>query len=160
MFVRIKRINGIDYAYLVENEWTPKGSRQNVTAYLGKVLKVQRQKITIQRLTGSNYNKLINDLIETTLLDYGFQKQNQHPQTYILNDITVDLLQMRTVPKHKPAVLALEQGHFCEQTIAELIRFSKKENPEKTAVALASALLQAGISISTENMVALFESIA
>ncbi len=38
-------------------------------------------------------------------------------------------------------------------------KFKKKENPEKTAITLASALLAAGITVSTENMVALFESI-
>ncbi|MBI4017124.1 MAG: hypothetical protein HY363_05540 [Candidatus Aenigmarchaeota archaeon] len=157
MFIRVKKINGINYAYLVENVWTPKGSRQNVTAYLGKVVQLQKKKTTPAKLTPTQYTELINQLLESTLLDYGFIKQTT--TNFCLQDIIVDLKHQQVTKNNKPAILALEQGHLCEHTIAELIRFSKKENPEKTAIALASALLAAGITVSTENMVALYESI-
>ena len=42
MFVRVKNIKGRKYAYLVENEWTPWGSRQRVTKYLGKLVSLER----------------------------------------------------------------------------------------------------------------------
>ena len=41
-FVRVKRINGGTYAYLVENSWTRKGTRQKVSRYLGKVHAVEK----------------------------------------------------------------------------------------------------------------------
>lgn len=158
MFVRVKKIKGIPYAYLVENTWTAQGSRQNVTAYLGKVVQLQRQKTINAALTSKIYTELVNQVLESTLLDYGFIKQT--PTTFCLQDIIVDLKHQQVTKNNKPAILALEQGYLCNHTIAELIRFSKKENPEKTAVALASALLGAGITISTEHMVALFESVS
>src|SRR3989344_5881813 len=36
-FFRIKKIKGKEYAYIVENEWKKKGSRQKVMGYLGRV---------------------------------------------------------------------------------------------------------------------------
>lgn len=38
VFLRIKNVNGWNYAYLVRNDWVPgKGSRQTVVHYVGKV---------------------------------------------------------------------------------------------------------------------------
>src|SRR3989344_5502046 len=50
MFVRVKNIKGRKYAYLVENEWTPWGSRQRVTKYLGKLISVERAKEDVLEL--------------------------------------------------------------------------------------------------------------
>src|SRR3989338_7166385 len=43
-FVRVKRISGGEYAYLVENSWTERGARQKVGKYLGKVYRPEKAK--------------------------------------------------------------------------------------------------------------------
>ncbi len=43
-FVRIKRISGKEYAYLVTNSWTGSGPRQKVAKYLGRVIRPQKAK--------------------------------------------------------------------------------------------------------------------
>ncbi|KKN65126.1 hypothetical protein LCGC14_0485140 [marine sediment metagenome] len=43
VFIRIKQIKGICYAYWVKNVWVPgKGSRQKVVAYIGRVKGLDR----------------------------------------------------------------------------------------------------------------------
>lgn len=36
MFIRVKRVNGKDYYYLVENDWKGGTCKQKVVRYLGK----------------------------------------------------------------------------------------------------------------------------
>ena len=44
MFIRIKKIKGKEYAYLVKNTWKKrkKSSRQTSSSYLGKVIKLKK----------------------------------------------------------------------------------------------------------------------
>ncbi|MBI2580887.1 hypothetical protein HYV85_03700 [Candidatus Woesearchaeota archaeon] len=44
VFIRIKRISGKEYAYLVANNWTGSGPRQKVSKYLGKVIRPEKAK--------------------------------------------------------------------------------------------------------------------
>src|SRR3989344_1091867 len=44
VFVRIKRISGKEYGYLVTNSWTGSGPRQKVAKYLGRVIRPQKAK--------------------------------------------------------------------------------------------------------------------
>lgn len=39
-FIRIKKIKGKEYAYLIKNKWTKKGPRQKASKYLGPVIKL------------------------------------------------------------------------------------------------------------------------
>ena len=43
-FVRVKKISGSEYAYLVENTWTERGTRQRVGKYLGRIYKPDKVK--------------------------------------------------------------------------------------------------------------------
>ena len=42
MYIRIKRIKGRDYGYLVQTHWQTKGPRQKVIAYLGKLIRPEK----------------------------------------------------------------------------------------------------------------------
>ena len=44
VFVRIKRISGKEYGYLVANSWTGSGPRQKVSGYLGRVIRPEKAK--------------------------------------------------------------------------------------------------------------------
>jgi len=41
VFIRTKRIKKAQYAYLVENVWTSKGSRQKIKSYLGRIIELK-----------------------------------------------------------------------------------------------------------------------
>ena len=86
-FIRIKKINGKEYAYLVENKWYKrgfkskgKGSRQTVSKYLGRVYKFDKVIVDKdffqykhindgqQYLVDNSYDKIIKDLMATAVL--------------------------------------------------------------------------------------------
>ena len=162
MFIRTKKIKGQTYAYLVENTWKHAGSRQEVTGYLGKCITPLRQTTTQPALSPEKtYKELIHELLKTTLLNHGFRiSSSSHFVLLTQNskeNSTLDLQKQTVFHNNKPAILALNQGHLCEYTLTNLLRFSPSDNPEETAHNLAQALLAAGIHISTENLVILFE---
>ena len=44
MFIRLKKLKGKDYAYLVKNTWTKNGPRQKSKKYLGRCIILQKEK--------------------------------------------------------------------------------------------------------------------
>ena len=55
-FFRIKKINGKEYAYIVENKWKGNSSKQKVKGYLGRVYRFD-EKNNVEFLT---FNKIEN----------------------------------------------------------------------------------------------------
>lgn len=64
MFIRKKKINGIEYAYLVRNKWVKeKGSRQKAK-YMGKILKLENiHNLDFSKHIQDKYNTNINGFI-------------------------------------------------------------------------------------------------
>ena len=84
-FFRTKKIKGKEYAYIVENEWKRKGSRQKVKGYLGRVYKFNVKNdvgfIEFKKIeSAENYvrendsKKIIGDLIEWELFRHEIDK--------------------------------------------------------------------------------------
>ncbi len=73
-FVRKKKIKGKDYAYLVENMWTKKGSRQKVKAYLGKMFVFEQVKNPVLQ-DADKKEEILRNLVEWELLKHGFEKK-------------------------------------------------------------------------------------
>ena len=162
MFIRTKKIKRQTYAYLVENTWKRTGSRQEVTSYLGKCIKLTPQQTTHPSLSpDQTYESLIHELLKTTLLDHGFRSSSSSHFVLLTRDskdnISINLQRQQVTCNNKPIILSLHNGHFCEHTLTNLFRFAPSDNPEETAHDLAQALLAAGINISTENLLILFE---
>ena len=76
MFVRTKKIKDKDYAYLVENEWTPWGSRQKVTKYLGRSHSLQKTSGHEAELP-SGYSDAAKAAIVQELKNHGFEEQKE-----------------------------------------------------------------------------------
>lgn len=153
MFVRLKTIKGRKYAYLVENEWTPWGSRQKVNKYLGKAHKPDKIKNNILELPDDK-EKAIIEGIKQELLNHGF-KENQ--RKYVYGTISVDLKNKTVKDGKKNAVIGMNEGFLCKETIQQLIEFEAEEQADKNAKKLATMALEAGMKLSQEQFVKMFE---
>ncbi|MBI4145814.1 hypothetical protein HY489_00585 [Candidatus Woesearchaeota archaeon] len=153
MFVRVKNIKGKPYAYLVENEWTPWGSRQRVTKYLGKTHKLERLSENIQPLPKGLSQSIITAVVQE-LKNHGFI----HDEHVLKNEtITVNLNEKTVRHKTKPAVLGMNEGYLCDHTLQQLFAFQTEERPDLSAKKLANLTLEAGLKLSQEQFVHLFE---
>ena len=74
MFVRVKNIKGRPYAYLVENEWTPWGSRQKVAKYLGKTHLLTRISEGMLELPEGLQQTIMQGVVQE-LQNHGFTKE-------------------------------------------------------------------------------------
>ena len=159
MFIRIKKIQGKTYAYLVKNEWTPWGSRQKVTKYLGRTHTLERKKETETELC-EPFQTAIFAAIRQELNNCGFIQDitfNPALTLYKLADITVNLAEKTVRHKKKAVVLAMNEGFLCDHTIKELLAYKHEENTHDAAKKLANLTLEAGLKLSNEQFVKLYE---
>ena len=156
-FFRIKKIKGKEYAYLVENEWKRKGSRQKVSKYLGRAYKFDfKNKIEFSEFIRNNeaekyvqvnnINKIIQDLIEWELYKFHVNKQ----------EFSIDL-ENKTIQKGKKnAVLIINEGFMCNFTLRNLLEFKPENDEETDGYKFARAFVEAGIKVPQDVFVALF----
>lgn len=159
-FVRIKKIKGSEYGYLVENTWTSKGSRQKVKAYLGRIIKpAKTAELPVPILTSLNFTDAIKAVAKWTLLSHGFQEGSQ---SMLMNGtVLADLGECKIINKTNPAVIAMNEGFLCQHTLQDAIGFIPSGNTEETiGKELANVLLEAGLSVPHDVFVQLFETVA
>ena len=97
-FIRIKKIKGIEYAYIVENSWQENKVKQKVKKYLGKVYKFERKKFknVDEELGGfigfvkdelehylavTEPKKILLDIIKWELSNHGFKQDAKNIST-------------------------------------------------------------------------------
>lgn len=155
MFVRVKKIKGREYAYLVENEWTPWGSRQKVSKYLGKThFPGKNSETTVQLPAG--FQEAIIEAIKQELSNHGFSRQNND---FTKENLTVNLQEKTIRQNQKKAVLAMNEGYLCDDTLQQLLSFVSEERPDESAKKLANLALEAGLKLSNEQFLHLFEQV-
>ena len=152
-FVRVKKLKGKEYAYLVENTWQDKGSRQKVKAYLGRVIKPLRQKEGLVDVAGMQFQDAVIALIKQELLNHGFGENLE------LEKVKADLLNKSFISGSRNVVLALNEGFLCTHTITEVLDFKSAGYEEQVGAKLATALVEAGLKLPKDVFVALFEKI-
>ena len=142
-FIRTKYIKGNPYAYLVENTWKKKGSRQKVNKYLGRILERD------EREAPSVPDDLPADHIIRHLLDKELESL----------DVKADM-NKRTVTKNgKTVVVSMNGGYLCDHTLKALLKARHARNEERPGLALADAFSRAGISIPPQASVRLYRSL-
>ena len=86
MFIRIKKIKGLEYAYLVKSVWKDKTARQKVVQYLGKVYMLSKTNDALfetfckeenKNIENADLKAIIQVLMEWTLSQQGFTKDPQ-----------------------------------------------------------------------------------
>ena len=151
MFVRVKKAKSRTYAYLVENEWTPWGSRQRVTKYLGKLVSLQRTKNEAHEMP-NGFKETILSAVEQELHNHGFTNNKQ-------DNILVNVEQGVIVDAGKKVVLGMNEGYLCDHTLHQLLVFTPAENPNENANKLANLAVEAGLKLTNEQFLHLFEQV-
>ncbi len=155
MFVRVKKAKGRSYAYLVQNEWTPWGSRQMVKEYLGRVEKPERKTENKTKLP-EGIQEAITSAIAQELINHGFKQQERK----LINKNTTVNLENKTIrTKGRKTALEINEGYLCEHTIKQLLNFKASEKNEKTMLKLANNILEAGLKLDGEQVLHIFEQV-
>ena len=156
-FIRIKNINGKEYAYLVENKWfkrsfkgKSKGSRQKVSRYLGKVHYLDKtnnedflnfKKISnLEDYLKNHKNQIIKDLVEWELFRHDID-----------NSFIINFDNKRVMKRNKEATLRINEGYLNSYTLSRL--FISRSND---SYYLAKCFVDAGIEIPKELFAGLF----
>src|SRR3989338_1950293 len=158
-FIRIKRINGREYAYLVENKLYKrgfkgkgKGPRQSVSKYLGRVYAFSKANdigfYALKEVSDINgylkktaRERVIKDLVEWELSRHNIDKV----------EFMVDFSDKRIVKKNRDISLKINEGFLNSFTLSRL--FNMRSND---GYYLAKCFVEAGIEIPKEVFVGLF----
>ena len=158
MFVRVKKIKGYQYAYLVENRWKYGTSKQKVKEYLGKVYTFPlEEKPFTGKLEGS-FKEDVLKLITWQLSCYGFTmaKLAAIKDGLIVSFQTLKFIQEKS---GKPFVLKGKEGYLCRHTFQRLLHFQPEGYEEQVGKELAKAFVDAGINIPKGIFIKLFQKI-
>ncbi|MBD3318784.1 hypothetical protein GF342_02655 [Candidatus Woesearchaeota archaeon] len=151
-FIRCKIIGKGTYAYLVENQWTSKGSRQKIQGYLGKVIALTPC-ASATYVPSKEYGALVHHLIEQELIKHGF---TQEGTTWRHQDIIVDIEQESVREGTRAVVLALNDGYLCTHTLREIHTYTPHlDNFEEE---LATRIIATGIAMPPSFFIHLYEA--
>ena len=159
-FIRIKKIKRKEYAYVVENSWKRKGSRQSVKGYLGRAyrfdlknnnnfLQFIKAKNTEDYIKQNDIKKIIFDLIEWECFRFSIDDK----QFYIdLNEKTVR-------NNKKNIALLINDGFMCGLTLRNLLNFKVQNDEADDGYRLARAFVEAGIKVPQDVFIGLFSKL-
>lgn len=165
MYIRVKKIKGKEYGYLIQSKWKKRnkngkvGPRQKVRGYLGRVYRFNVKKdidffefFSIkdvdEYVKNNNKKKIIHDLIELELARHDVDK----------SEFSIDLKDNKIINNEKNVVLGINEGYLCSSTINMLFNFRNKEE-EQQGFELAKRFVQAGIKIPNALFISYFEKI-
>ncbi|MEM3127181.1 MAG: hypothetical protein QW331_03895 [Candidatus Woesearchaeota archaeon] len=159
-FVRKKKIKGKEYAYLVENKWTEKGSRQKVKAYLGKVLMFPQVK-NLELKESEKKDEFIKNLVEWELLKHGFEKQGN---LFVQNNVKVlfENNKLKLDDSDVEPAFAFNEGYLCNYFLDQLfsLKLEKKDKQKpKTMMKVAKLFVNSGINIPQEAFIKFYDAI-
>lgn len=148
-FLRVKKIKGKEYAYLVENSWTAKGPRQEVKKYLGRVHRFKGKGSYLLDYKDDSRGFLIELInFELNKIKAGLKKEK----------IEFDNKRLGFVRgKKKSCVLGLNQGFMCDYTLRRILNFKKSGDIEVDSVKLAKFFIEAGFAVPQEYFIEYFE---
>ncbi len=152
-FIRAKTIKGKEYGYLVHNTWTATGPRQNVKGYLGRIIRLQKQKEETPDISKLKYQSALFALIKQELNNHGFDARLTKDQTKI------DLENRRIINRNKNIIVGMNEGYLCTYTLNKLMTLIPQGYEEQAGLQLATALVEAGLKLNKETFVQLFEKI-
>lgn len=160
-FIRTKKINGKEYAYLVENRWYKrkhkgkgKGPRQRVNKYLGRVYSFNKtenidfftfKKIdNLEKYLKDNRNsksQIFRDLVEWELFCHNINKE----------EFTIDYSNKKIIRNNKEISLRMNEGFLNSSTLGRLFNLKSGDS-----YYLAKCFVEAGIEVPKEVFVGVF----
>lgn len=169
MFIRLKKLKGKDYAYLVKNTWTKNGPRQKTKKYLGRCVVLQKvneldfkehyklntPEMNIEKYVQSHSVKqILSRLFEFELLKHGFvyDKDLLKKEGMTANPKRLRII---TDEKKNDVLLKVNDGFLSEIMIKKIMKFNFRGNDSDT-ISFAEAFIAAGISVDKEVFIELY----
>lgn len=155
-FIRVKRISGGEYAYLVENSWTDKGARQKVGRYLGKVHRPEKAKSeglgaflgipdVGKHIRSSDFKGVASDLIRREMHNHGVKG----------GDFAVNFDDLSVKDgKGKEVAIAMNSGFLCSHTLGRLLGYDADK--DYSGYLLADLITAAGIEPEQDVFIELY----
>lgn len=163
MFLRIKKVKGREYCYLVDNRWKNGRARQVVKKYLGKILRVYAGtadffdfysvKDVDLFLKKKSKKELVMDLIGWELSAAGFARRGL---VFDNGDIYIDCGKSCIRCEEKTVVLRINDGYLCDYTLHKILDFRRSGDIEKDSVALARTFVDGGLRVPKEVFIGFF----
>ena len=150
-FLRVKKIKGNEYAYLVVNKWTDKGPRQEVKRYLGRVHRFDGNGGSSVNFDLDGKKEFLVGLVNFELSKIGKKIFDE--------GIEFDGGKLRFLKGKKNCVLGLNEGFMCDYTLGRILRFRKTDDIEVDSVKLAKFFIEAGFEVPKEAFIEYFERI-
>jgi hypothetical protein len=144
-FIRLKKVSGAQYAYLVENSWSAKGPRQKVSRYLGKYVELPAMPVIPAEPDTAK-------LIAAELRSRGFSEKLS------FDKLKVNLGTCSVREGKKKIVLGLNGGFLCDYTLRKLLHFQPAVEVTP-GYRLARAFSDAGVRVSREQFVAIYKKL-
>ncbi len=151
-YIRIKKIQKQEYAYLVESVSTERGPRQKVKQYLGRIHHYFLSELIPSERNQNTKKDFLNSLLKEHLKALNFSETRNE----LVNEqiaVTLDKCSILNTKSKKEVVLALNQGFLCQFTIHRILNFKKTPDLNKDGYALANYFQEAGLQITEEEFV-------
>ena len=173
MFIRIKKIKGLEYAYLVKRVWTDKTARQKVVQYLGKVYMLSKTNDALfetfckeenKNIENADLKAIIQVLMEWTLSQQGFTKDPLVQKKWLLQNgkIVGDPEKLKITSGKKEVTLKINDGYMNSFTLKELLNIQlnkKTEEQRQAATQLANSFVNAGIQVPQDIFIEIFQKV-
>lgn len=165
MFLRVKKVKGREYSYLVENTWKKGSARQRVRKYVGIVFRFESaEKDFVEFYKICDIEKffkrkdapaILRDAVQWELAKAGFVERNT---CFEKDDIAV-YKNMTFRNGRKKAVLALNQGYLCDFTLKNILKFKRSGDIKSDSIELARRFVDAGLDVPKEVFIAFFRAL-
>lgn len=174
MYVRIKKIKGIRYAYLVKSCWSrrKKKPRQKTIQYLGKVYTLPKVKNALLedhlgiKNTSSYFEKtpikkIIKSMIEWELYNHNFEKTSKN--VWVNNNIVIDLVIKKIYNSSTKRLVCIEMNNnfLTTKALRNLINLSVPPGLTDVQIGkyLVNSFLSAGINVPKDEFITLSQRI-
>ena len=165
-FIRTKKIKGAEYAYIVENKWKRKKTKQKSKKYLGRVYRFDRVNMmdfyefydiadVKSYLKEKSKEDIVDDLLKLEMFNYGF-KENKG--VWSREGCFFDLKRKKVYnEKGNSIALALNEGFLTSYALRKLISF--KAYYEEDGYDFAKMFIEAGIAVPKDVFVGVFSKV-
>ena len=174
-FIRIKKIKGIEYAYIVENSWQENKVKQKVKKYLGKVYKFERKKFEDEEyelagfigfvgdelehyLAVAEPKKILLDIVRWELSNHGFKQDVKNIHLWKNDVCRFDEKNIAVTNEGKAEVaLAFNDGLLNTFKLRKLLRLNYTGEEQEVGYKIAKDLVELGLKVPKEVFIGLFQ---
>jgi len=172
-FIRLKKIKGNKYAYIVENTWKKGRVKQHVKKYIGRVHKFSRQRFGSEEEELEDFLKFVDNSLEeylakndakTIMLDTVRWELKNHGFVVIDDEWRKDNLifsekKTAVLGNKTDAAFAFNEGMLNTFMLKKLLRFEYKGNEEEIGYKMAKDFVELGIKVPKQIFIGLYEKI-